>query len=151
VLGSLCKTSPRCAVTAQALGPSLGKILETTRAPLVPSGSLLMNSWFKQLGLRIERYPCWRVVAGVYLPRAHRLHHRPRAGPTLSARAESDRVACLCPSPPFIFAIQNVQSGPSGCNLAWHRSSLEPANAQRLGGLRLGGWIKALLSNDRVG
>ena len=26
------------------------------------------------------------------------LHHRPRAGPTPSARAESDRVACLCPS-----------------------------------------------------
>src|SRR4029077_11542634 len=59
VLGSNCPGDWR----------GLAKILEGSRAPLV-SSCLLFNEFviLRSSGLKIEHYPCWRMVAGVYLP-----------------------------------------------------------------------------------
>jgi hypothetical protein len=67
------------------------------------------------------------------------LHHRPRVGPTPAARAESDRVACLYPSATVHICNPRMSSAarPDVAS-ASRRSSLEPANAQRLGGSRVG-------------
>ena len=66
-------------------------------------------------------------------------HRRPRAGPTNSAKAESDRVAYFCPSA----TVQICNPRMSRAALpelasAWRQSSLEPANARRPAGSRIG-------------
>ncbi len=92
--------------------------------------------WSKDRALSMSAHGRWRLPARAPIG----LRHRPRAVPTPSARAESDRVACLCPSATVHICNPRMsraarQDVPS----ASRRSSLGPANAQRL------------LSNDRVG
>jgi hypothetical protein len=59
-------------------------------------------------------------------------HRRPRAGPTNSARAESDRVARLCLSATVQICNPRMsRAARPDVASAWRRSSLEPAGAQR--------------------
>jgi hypothetical protein len=66
-------------------------------------------------------------------------HRRPRAGPTNSVRAESDRVACLRPSATVQICNPRMSraAGP-GVASARRQSSLEPASARRPVGSRAG-------------
>jgi hypothetical protein len=84
--------------------------------------------WSKDRALSMLAHDRWRLPAHAPIG----LHHRPGAGPTPSARAESDRVACLCPS--ATVHICNPRMSRGACPdvvSASRRSSLEPANAQR--------------------
>jgi hypothetical protein len=66
-------------------------------------------------------------------------HRRPPAGPTNSARAESDRVACLCPSATVQICNPRMsRAARPDVASAWRQSTLEPANAQRPVGSRVG-------------
>ena len=77
----------------------------------------------------------WRLPVHAPIGR----HHRRRAGPPASARAESDRGAYLCPSATVQICNPRMsRAAHSDVASALRRSSLEPASAQRLAGFLVG-------------
>jgi hypothetical protein len=88
--------------------------------------------WNLDSGLEIEHNPCEALSLAFSCRTPIGQHRRPRVGPTDSVKAESDRVACLCPSATVQICSPRMSraAGPDVVS-GWRQSNLEPANAQK--------------------